>query len=981
MNKPGFKLTLFRILTVFSLLASFSVVPTTRAAGLIIYVDADAAGLNDGTSWTNAYTSLQDALAAAEATDEIWVAEGTYTPHASDQAISFALVDGVAVYGGFTGGELTRDERNSDPATNNTVLSGEIGNPGLLTDNSMTVVSSDGVGSTTILDGFTITAGYADGQRGLPHPDRSGAGMHNDSSSLTLTNLIFSANQANWGAGLFNNKSTPTITNVQFLGNTADSSGGGLYNKSSNAVLNNVEFESNVAGAGGGVYNDASQPSFTDVDFRFNTASGNGGAIYNNVGSGVLVNVTFQGDTAGAGGAIYNNASNPTITNATFAGETATGSGGALFNLDSDPVLTNVSMSGNVAANLGGGLYNQGSSPTVQNTILWNNTDSTGSSISAQIYNTAVSTPTITATLEGDVDPLFVSDPDDGGDGWGMGDDYGDLHIASDSPAYNTGANSLVPAGITFDLDYNPRIVAGTVDMGAYEVVIIEPDAVNDSYDAQEDTQLVVPAPGVLGNDYDPDADGVDITEYTQPDNGAVTLNADGSFTYDPNPDYYGQDTFTYTICDDSAPLLCDTATVTITVAAGTENDPPSAVDDEYDAQEDTSLFVSAPGVLVNDSDPDGDGFNISEYTQPSNGAVTLNADGSFTYTPTLNYFGQDTFTYNICDDAASSLCDTGTVTITVAPGAENDPPLAIDDEYNTGEDTTLDVPAPGVLSNDSDPDEDIITVSEYTQPSNGAVTLNTDGSFAYTPTLNYVGEDIFTYNVCDDGAPSLCDSATVTITVISGAQNDPPSAVDDAFDADEDTQLVVAAPGVLVNDSDPDGDGLSITEFTQPVNGTVTLNADGSFSYDPNPDYFGQDTFTYTICDDGIPSLCDFATVTITVAPGTENDPPVAVDDSYEGEEDTALFVASPGVLGNDNDPDGDSLTVSDYTQPSNGSVFLSSGGSFIYTPDKYFFGEDTFTYTVCDDGEPSLCDMATVTITIIEKANHLYLPIVLQG
>jgi hypothetical protein len=767
MNNRGVLLTFLRLSTVLFLLASFSLVPGTRAADLVIYVDADATGANDGTSWADAYPDLQDALAAAEATDEIWVAEGTYLPDAADQTVSFALVDGVAVYGGFSGVEVAREERNSDPATNNTVLSGEIGDPGLLSDNSDSVVTSDQVGSTTILDGFTITGGVADGQRGLPHPDRSGAGMHNDSGSPTLANLIFEDNQAEWAGGMFNNKSTPTLTNVLFTANTASNSGGGLYNKSSDAVLNEVQFEGNQAGDGGGMYNDASAPVLTNVDFSFNTASGDGGGMYNNGGSdATLVNVTFQGDAAASGGGIYNNASSPTMTNGTFVGETATASGGALYNLDSSPVLTNVSLSGSVAANLGGGMYNQDSDPTMGNAILWVNEDSSGSGLAAQIYNAGTSTPTISFSLVGDTDPLFVRDADDGGDGWDPGDDYGNLWLRAESPAINAGDNSLVPAGITFDLDNNPRIVGGTVDMGAYEAFNVPPVAADDFYDATEDTQLDIPAPGVLDNDTDPNGDDVSITGYTQPVNGSLTLDTDGSFSYMPTADFFGTDTFTYTLSDDGTPSLWDTATVTITVAAGTENDPPVAEDDAYDASEDTQLDVAAPGVLDNDSDPDGDALAVSDYTQPANGSLTMATDGSFSYMPALDFFGTDTFTYTLSDDGTPSLWDTATVTITVAAGTGNEAPLAEDDAYDAFEDTQLDVAAPGVLDNDGDPDGDDVSISEYTQPGHGSLTLDADGSFSYMPEAHFSGVDTFTYTLCDDGTPMLCDTATVTITV-----------------------------------------------------------------------------------------------------------------------------------------------------------------------------------------------------------------------
>ena len=328
-------------------------------------------------------------------------------------------------------------------------------------------------------------------------------------------------------------------------------------------------------------------------------------------------------------------------------------------------------------------------------------------------------------------------------------------------------------------------------------------------------------------------------------------------------------------------------------------------------------------------------------------------------------------------------MCGTATVTISVAPGTENDPPVANDDAYDAFEDTPLNVPAPGVLENDYDPDGDNITITENTQPANGPVTLNADGSFTYTPDENFFGEDTFNYTICDDGTPSLCDSALVTITVAAGTENDPPVAVDDSYDAFEDTPLNVPAPGVLDNDYDPDEDNITVSDNTQPANGSVALNADGSFTYTPNANFFGDDTFTYIICDDGTPSMCsiDPATVTISVAPGTGNEPPVAVDNSYNALEDTQLNVPAPGVLGNDYDPDGDNIAITQNTQPANGSVTLNADGSFAYMPDVSFFGEDSYTYTICDDGTPSLCDSATVTINVTRVTFEIYMPIIIRN
>jgi VCBS repeat-containing protein len=202
---------------------------------------------------------------------------------------------------------------------------------------------------------------------------------------------------------------------------------------------------------------------------------------------------------------------------------------------------------------------------------------------------------------------------------------------------------------------------------------------------------------------------------------------------------------------------------VTVTGAGAGQNVAPVANDDAYSTPLDTTLNVSAPGVLGNDTDPNGDDLSAIKVSDPSHGSVDLNSDGSFAYTPDTGYTGEDSFTYKANDGQADS--NTATVTITV--GVVNDPPVANDDSYSTPQDTILNVGAPGVLANDSDPNEDPLTAVKISDPSHGEVVLNSDGSFEYTPDNHYTGDDSFTY-VANDG---LADSntATVSITVTAG--------------------------------------------------------------------------------------------------------------------------------------------------------------------------------------------------------------------
>jgi len=468
------------------------------------------------------------------------------------------------------------------------------------------------------------------------------------------------------------------------------------------------------------------------------------------------------------------------------------------------------------------------------------------------------------------------------------------------------------------------------------------PVANDDEATVPEDSSVTIP---VLGNDYDPDGDPLSVSLVSGPTHGWATVNPDGTITYTPNPDFCGTDSFTYQACDPAG--ACDTATVTIHVTC--VNDAPVAQDDTYTTNEDTPLLVPAPGILGNDYDVDGDPLTSVLVSGPAHGTLTLNPDGSFTYTPAENFCGEDSFTYKAYDGALYSNVATVRITVTCV----NDAPVAQDDTYTTNEDTPLVVSAPGVLGNDSDVDGDPLTAVLVSGPAHGTLALNPDGSFTYTPAENFCGEDSFTYKAYDGELYSNVATVRITVTCV----NDAPVANDDEASVLEDSSVTIP---VLGNDYDVDGDPLSVSIVSGPANGRATVNPDGTITYTPNPDFCGTDSFTYKACDPS--GACDTATVTIHVT--CVNDAPVARDDSYTTDEDTPLVVAKPGILGNDYDVDGDSLTAVLVSGPAHGTLALNPDGSFTYTPAENFCGEDSFTYKAYD-GE-LYSNVATVRITV---------------
>ncbi len=490
------------------------------------------------------------------------------------------------------------------------------------------------------------------------------------------------------------------------------------------------------------------------------------------------------------------------------------------------------------------------------------------------------------------------------------------------------------------------------------------PTARDDSREASQDETLLI---SVLGNDYDIDSgDTFSIVGYDAAGSQGAAITQVGSrLEYDPDPlfhDPVNPETFSYTIEDSYGAQ--DTATVSVMV-----NDAPEALDDSKSTDEDTPVEIF---VLSNDSDPNGDAIEIlaGSVTSPSNGTASVNDNGTpldrtddfIDYTPDADFFGSDSFAYQVTDGGLDSTPATVEVTV----NSVNDDPVAQDDNErtNTGIPNTF-----SVLTNDYDVDTgDVIAITSATDGAHGTVTNNTT-NVTYTPTGAYIGSDSFTYTIEDASG----GSATATVSVVVSG---PPVAVDDSFATAEDSALVEPSPGVLSGDTDPNSDALTAAKLSDPSHGTVSLAPDGSFTYTPDADYNGNDSFVYEVCDPGSPGqpqLCDTATVTINISPS--EDDPVAVDDSYNVDEDQSLNVLADGVLTNDSDGDNltgnpwDDLEVSlvagsgpNHAAP--GGFSLSFDGSFSYSPFENYNGGDSFEYEVCD--LTHRCDTGTVAITV---------------
>jgi VCBS repeat-containing protein len=496
-----------------------------------------------------------------------------------------------------------------------------------------------------------------------------------------------------------------------------------------------------------------------------------------------------------------------------------------------------------------------------------------------------------------------------------------DLNYCNDPPgtAPDTFTYTLAPGG-------SQATVSVTVDC-----FDDPPTAVNDTATVAEDSGAT--AIDVLANDIDIDGGPISVESVTQPANGAVVITGSGTgLTYEPAANFCGPNSFTYTLNGGS------TATVSVTVTC--VDDLPVAVDDSATVAEDSG--ATAIDVLANDTDIDGGPISVESVTQPANGAVVITGGGTgLTYEPAANFCGPNSFTYTLNGGS------TATVSITVT--CVDDAPTAVDDAATVVEDAPA--TAVDVLANDTDPDGGLKLIVSASDPANGTVVITVGGSgLTYQPDPNYCNNppgttpDTFTY--------TLNGGSTATVSITVTCVDDAPTAVDDTATVLEDA--AATAVDVLANDPDPDGGPKTIASASDPANGTVVITGGGAgLTYQPDPNYCGPDTFTYT--------LNGGSTATVSVTVTCVDDPPTAVNDSATVLEDAAATAVD--VLANDTDPDGGPKTIASASDPANGTVVLTGGPpatGLTYQPDANYCGADSFTYTLTGGST------ATVSITV---------------
>jgi VCBS repeat-containing protein len=370
------------------------------------------------------------------------------------------------------------------------------------------------------------------------------------------------------------------------------------------------------------------------------------------------------------------------------------------------------------------------------------------------------------------------------------------------------------------------------------------------------------------------------------------------------------------------------------------DNKAPVASGHDYTTPEDTSLSVAAPGVLAGDTDAEGDPLSAVLASGPAHGTVSLNANGSFTYTPAADYNGPDSFSYRANDGAVDS--NAATISISVSP--VNDAPTCAARAATTDEDQAVDV-SPSCTDVDGTP----LNYAIVGVPAHGTASV-VFGRLRYTPAADYNGPDSFTYRASDGSLNS--SPATVSITV--DAVNDAPVCFDRVATTDEDTAVDVAP-----SCADVEGSALTYAIAGAPVHGTANV-VGGQLRYTPAADYNGSDSFSYTANDGSL----DSAVATVAVTVNAVDDPPACSDRVATTDEDSAVTVP-PSCA----DPEGVPTTYAIAAAPTHGTANVVNG-QLRYTPGADYNGQDAFTYTADDGALISAPATVTVTVTAVNDA-----------
>ena len=532
------------------------------------------------------------------------------------------------------------------------------------------------------------------------------------------------------------------------------------------------------------------------------------------------------------------------------------------------------------------------------------------------------------------------------------------LTTSSADVVYTSTSDTATSDSFTFKVnDGTDDSTAATVSLAITGVNDV-PVAVANTLTVVEDASIT--NTNVIANDNDVDGDTLSLTAATTAGSGTVAVNADGlSVDYTPAANFNGTEVITYTVSDGT-----DTTNGTFTITVTAVNDAPVAVANTLSVAEDAAL--TSTDVIANDTDVD----------QNNSYSISVTASGSSNYTLSGldvngNVTGNDpNLTFSVGDQITFSVNAAGHPFYlkTLAGTGTNNQISGITNNGTVNNNIVWTPTATGTYYYQCSLHSSMVgtitivnslSLTAVTTAGGGTVAINADGlSVDYTPAANFNGTEVITYTV-SDGTDTTNGTFTITVTAV----NDAPVAVANTLTVAEDASITNT--DVIANDTDGDGDTLSLTAATTAGSGTVAVNADGlSVDYTPAANFNGTEVITYTVSDGTLTDATGTFTVTVTAV----NDAPVAVANTLTVAEDASI--TNTDVIANDTDGDGDTLSLTAATTAGSGTVAVNADGlSVDYTPAANFNGTEVITYTV-SDGTDTTNGTFTITVTAVNDA-----------
>ncbi|KOY46212.1 polymer-forming cytoskeletal family protein, partial [Vibrio parahaemolyticus] len=504
------------------------------------------------------------------------------------------------------------------------------------------------------------------------------------------------------------------------------------------------------------------------------------------------------------------------------------------------------------------------------------------------------------------------------------------------------------------DVNFTFDVSDGTDTTSANIDVSVTPEndppvAGSTSYTVHEDNSITISDEQLLANSSDIEGD-VDISSVTYSGNdGVFQDNGDGTYSFSPNENFNGEVSLDVVVVDEEGATDATTAGITVLEV----NDPPIAGATSYSVNEDEVIIFTEEQLLAQSSDVEGDVSLESVSYSGSDGTLTANDDGTYSFAPNENFNGGVSLDVVVADEDGATA--TTNANIDVLP--VNDAPVSGDLAYSVDEDNSITLSQEQLLAQATDVEGDALTASNLVVDGDATVTANDDGSFTITPDANFNGDIDITFDI-NDGSDTIVATADLTVNPV----NDLPQPEDQAFTIGEDGVLTFTDQDLLDGATDIDGDDLSVegVNYTG-ADGVLTDNGDGTYSFAPNENFNGDVNFTFDVSD-GTDTTSAYIDVSVT----PENDPPVAGSTSYTVHEDNSITISDEQLLANSSDIEGD-VDISSVTYSGNDGVFQDNGdGTYTFSPNENFNGEVSLDVVVID--EEGATDSTTAGITVLE-------------